>query len=312
MRNPILRGSLEQTNFMRLSLKKAAYAAVVRIEQANPGISLVFARCGIRTALHPKVFRSPRKGSKGSWYPTSREKRAGMGPTRTSLMGKILILAAGVILFSAKSLRVPLLCALSALAILSGCKKAQPTLSLLVWEGYADPSFIQGFEAKCQCKVTAAYMGSSDELVAKLWGGASSTYDVISPSSDVATMLSRSGLVAPLDLSKIPNYAQLAPNLTSRPLVKQNGKVYGVPLTWGPNPLLYDTTAFPKAPAAWAELWDPKYANKLSFWDDLSTMYMAAEVLGYGKADPAAVYNLTDAQLEQVKQKLIALKPNIR
>jgi putative spermidine/putrescine transport system substrate-binding protein/spermidine/putrescine transport system substrate-binding protein len=118
--------------------------------------------------------------------------------------------------------------------------------------------------------------------------------------------------VAPLDLSKVPNYSQLSPSLTSRTLVKQNGKVYGVPLTWGPNPLLYDTRAFPKAPATWAELWDPKFANKLSFWDDLSTMYMAAEVLGFGKTDPAAVYNLTDAQLEQVKQKLIALKPNIR
>ena len=108
---------------------------------------------------------------------------------------------------SAKPTRFLLLCSLAALSLLSSCKKAPPTLSLLVWEGYADPSFIQGFEAKCQCKVTAAYMGSSDELVAKLRGGASSNYDVISPSSDVATMLSRSGLVAPLDLSKIPNYS---------------------------------------------------------------------------------------------------------
>src|ERR1700678_4288271 len=213
---------------------------------------------------------------------------------------------------SARPIRFLLLCSLSALTFLSGCKKAPPTLSLLVWEGYADPSFIQGFEAKCQCKVTAAYMGSSDELVAKLRGGAASNYDVISPSSDVATSLTHSGLVAPLDLSKIPNYAQLSLNLTSRPLVRQDGKVYGVPLTWGPNPLLYDTTAFAKAPTTWAELWDPKYAGKLSFWDDLSTMYMAAQVLGFGKNDPAAIYNLDDAQLQQVKQKLIALKPNIR
>ena len=201
---------------------------------------------------------------------------------------------------SAKTFRVVLLGSLAALAVLSGCKKAPPTLSLLVWEGYADPSFIQGFEAKCQCKVTAAYMGSSDELVAKLRGGAASNYDVISPSSDVATGLTRTGLVAPLDLSKIPNYAQLSPSLTSRTLVKQDGKVYGVPLTWGPNPLLYDTTAFAKAPTAWAELWDPKYANKLSFWDDLSTMYMAAEVLGFGKPDPTAVYHLDDAQRREL------------
>ena len=63
-----------------------------------------------------------------------------------------------------------------------GCSKKAPSLSLLVWEGYADPSFIQGFEATCQCKVVAAYMGSSDELMAKLRGGAASNYDVISPS----------------------------------------------------------------------------------------------------------------------------------
>jgi spermidine/putrescine-binding protein len=215
-------------------------------------------------------------------------------------------------LFSAKAKRFLLLATVAVTTTLAGCRKSPPTLSLLVWEGYADPSFIHGFETQCQCKVSAAYMGSSDELVAKLRGGAASNYDVISPSSDVATMLTHSGLVAPLDLTKVTNYPQLSTTLTNKPLVRQDGKVYGVPLTWGPNPLLYDTTAFPKPPATWAELWDPKYSNKLSFWDDLSTIYMAAQVLGFGKQDPNAIYHLTDPQLEQVKQKLIALKPNIR
>ena len=201
---------------------------------------------------------------------------------------------------------------LAAVCLISSCRKSTPTLSLLVWEGYADPSFIQGFEATCHCKVVAAYMGSSDELMAKLRGGAASNYDVISPSSDVATSLTRLGLAAPLDLAKIPNYSQLSPTLTEMSLVKNNGQVYGVPLTWGPNPLLYDKTAFPQRPAAWAELWDPKYKNKLSLWDDLSSVYMAAQVLGFGRQDPAAIYNLSDAQLEQVKAKLIAIKPNIR
>ena len=201
---------------------------------------------------------------------------------------------------------------LSTLSFVFSCRKPTPTLSLLVWEGYADPSFIQGFEATCHCKVVAAYMGSSDELVAKLKGGAASNYDVISPSSDVATMLSRSGLVTPLDLAKIPNYSQVSSKLTSMPLVKNDGKVYGVPLTWGPNPLLYDKTAFSEKPATWGELWDPKYKDKLSLWDDLSSVYMTAQVLGFGKPDSTAIYNLSDAQLEEVKAKLIALKPNIR
>jgi putative spermidine/putrescine transport system substrate-binding protein/spermidine/putrescine transport system substrate-binding protein len=72
---------------------------------------------------------------------------------------------------------------LSSLALaVGGCGK-QPVLSLLVWEGYADPSFVRPFEQSHKCKITASYMGSSDELVAKLRGGSASNYDVISPSA---------------------------------------------------------------------------------------------------------------------------------
>ena len=64
------------------------------------------------------------------------------------------------------------------LGTLCSCAKKTPTLSLLVWEGYADPSFVHEFEQKYHCKVSASYMGSSDELVAKLRGGSASNYDV--------------------------------------------------------------------------------------------------------------------------------------
>jgi putative spermidine/putrescine transport system substrate-binding protein/spermidine/putrescine transport system substrate-binding protein len=198
------------------------------------------------------------------------------------------------------------------LLLAGGCRKSTPTLGLLVWEGYADPSFIAGFEEKCQCKVRASYMGSSDELVAKLRGGSAANYDVISPSSDVATMIATQGLAAPIDLAQVPTYQQLMPRLTSLPLVKSGGKVYGVPYQWGPNPLLYDTSAFPWVPDSWSLLWDPRVKGKVSVWDDLSTVYMAAQVLGYDKPDPHALYNLTDDQLDKVKAKLLQLKPNIR
>src|ERR1700745_27191 len=91
---------------------------------------------------------------------------------------------------------------------LGACREKTETLSLLVWEGYADPSFTQPFEQAHHCKIVAAYMGSSDELVAKLRGGSASNYDVISPSSDVAASFVRAALAAPLDLAKIPAYSQ--------------------------------------------------------------------------------------------------------
>ena len=194
----------------------------------------------------------------------------------------------------------------------TSCKKRTPTLSLLVWEGYADPTFVKAFEEQHHCKVSASYMGSSDELVAKLRGGSAGNYDVISPSSDVATSIAMGGLVAPLDLAKIPSYGQLSPQLTSLPLVRVKDQVYGVPFMWGPDPLIYDTTVFAQPPDSWNVLWDPKYKGKISVWDDLSTVYMAAQVLGYDKPDPSQLFNLSDDQLESVKKKLLELKPNIR
>src|ERR1700693_2252202 len=155
-------------------------------------------------------------------------------------------------------------------------------------------------------------MGSSDELVAKLRGGSAGNYDVISPSSDVATSIASAGLAAPLDLSKLPSYGQLSPELRSLPLGRVNGQVYGVPFMWGPNPMIYDTTVFPQPPESWAVFWDPRYREKISVWDDLSTVYMAAQVLGYDQPDPSQLYNLSDQQLEAVKRKLLELKPNIR
>src|ERR1700733_9447191 len=208
--------------------------------------------------------------------------------------------------------RTALLSLLAVVLVSGSCAKKTPTLNLLVWEGYADPSFVKSFEVQHHCKVTASYMGSSDELMAKLRGGSAGNYDVISPSSDVATSIAATGLAAPLDLAKIPSYSQLSPQLTSLPLVRANGQVYGVPFMWGPDPIIYDTTAFPQPPDSWNVMWDPKYKGKVSVWDDLSTLYMAAQVLRYDKPDPSQLYNLSDAQLDAVKKKLLQLKPNIR
>jgi spermidine/putrescine-binding protein len=212
--------------------------------------------------------------------------------TAPKIIGSLLV--AGAILFA------------------TSCTKKTPTLNLLVWEGYADPSFVKPFEEQHHCKVSASYMGSSDELMAKLLGGSSGNYDIISPSSDVATSIASKGLAAPLELSKISSYNQLSPQLVSLPLVRVNGQVFGVPFMWGPDPILYDTTVFPQPPDSWSVLWDAKYKGEISVWDDLPTIYMAAQVLGYDKPDPSHLYNLNDEQLEAVKKKLLELKPNIR
>jgi spermidine/putrescine-binding protein len=185
------------------------------------------------------------------------------------------------------------------------------TLNLLTWEGYAEAKFTKGFEEKYGVTVKGTYFGTSDELVAKL-KSSKGVYDVVSPSTDVATTLIESNLIAPVDISKISSYKDLAPVLRDMKDVQKDGKTYGVPFTWGPDYLVYDADVIKEEPKSWNIFFDPKYKGKVSVWDDVSNIYLMGQILGYDKTDKAALYNMTDAQLADVKKKLIELKPQLR
>jgi putative spermidine/putrescine transport system substrate-binding protein/spermidine/putrescine transport system substrate-binding protein len=81
-------------------------------------------------------------------------------------------------------------------------------LSLLVWEGYADPSFVKDFEAESGCKVQATYVGSNDDFAPKLAAGGG-VYDLLSVSSDAAEVLVRAGFVEPIDTSKVAEWKNI-------------------------------------------------------------------------------------------------------
>jgi spermidine/putrescine-binding protein len=186
-------------------------------------------------------------------------------------------------------------------------------LNFMVWEGYTDTLFTKPFEGACGVKVNATYMGSSDDLVAKLRAGGAETIDLISPSSDAATAIIDAGLAGPLDLKRIPSYGDLSEGFRSLKVAKKDSSVYGVPWAFGPNPLIYDTTKISPAPDSWGALWDKKYRGKLSLQDDIATLYMVAQYLGMEDPnDPAKLYNLSDEELAKVKAKMLELRPNVR
>ena len=186
-------------------------------------------------------------------------------------------------------------------------------LNFMVWEGYTDTLFTRPFEEACGVTVNATYMGSSDDLVAKLRAGGAETFDLISPSSDAATAILEAGLAQPIDLSRVPSYQDLSEGFRRLAVVRKDSAVFGIPWAFGPNPLIYDTTKVRGAPASWAVLWDPAYRGKVTLQDDIATLYMAAQLLGLDEpGNPAKLYNLSDAELARVKAKLLELRPNVR
>ncbi len=179
-------------------------------------------------------------------------------------------------------------------------------LNILTWEGYADPSFIKSFEEESGCKVTATYVGSNDDFVPKLAAGGG-VYDMISPSIDTQPVTVAAGFIDPIDVSKIEHFNEVYELFRASPGVVIDGKVWGVPWTWGSIPFMYRTDKITEEPTSIAALWDPKYAGKVSLWDDKSALYVAARLNG-----DTNIYNLSDEQLEKAKAKLVEQKPLIR
>ena len=56
-------------------------------------------------------------------------------------------------------------------------------------------------------------------------------------------------------------------------------------------------------------MWDENLSGKISMWDDKTSIYITARLLFGTEVN---VYDLSDDQLEKVKDKLIAQKPLIR
>lgn len=194
---------------------------------------------------------------------------------------------------------------------LSSCKEKTESLNLLVWEGYADPIFTKGFEDKYGVKVNGTYFNTSDDLVAKLKAGGGKSYDLISPSGDMAGFLVQCDMVEPIDISQISSWKDINPTVILDD-VEKDGKVYGVPYLWGPDYLIYDGDVFSKAPDSWGVFWDPAYAGKVSLYDDISNIYMIGQMLGLDKKDKTALYSMTDEQLAYAKSELVKLNPAVR
>jgi putative spermidine/putrescine transport system substrate-binding protein len=177
-------------------------------------------------------------------------------------------------------------------------------LRIFTFEGYTDDEWVKEFETANNAKVNVTYTGSVDEMFAKMKGSDGADYDLISIDTSLFSRYIDQGLIVPYDMAKIPNKANLLPAFQNVKEVMRDGKQYGVPIAWGSLGLIYDKDQVKPAPTSWEALWDEKYKGRIIVLDDTNNNIVnTAIILGY--PDP---FNLTDEQLQAVKQKLIDQK----
>ncbi len=192
------------------------------------------------------------------------------------------------------------------LILLGACAGRAPReLHIFIWANYIDPEVYQLFEREFGVQVIEENFDSNETLRHKLQAGVTG-YDIIVPSDYTVEILIRQGLLAELDLSKIPNFGNISPRFRNLYYDPQNR--YSIPYLWGTTGIGYNAQKIETAPTSWAEIFEPgrleRYKNRVSMLDDpRETIGAALIYLGYSvnSTDPKA--------LEAAKALLLAQKP---
>ncbi len=149
---------------------------------------------------------------------------------------------------------------------------AKKTLYYFTWSDYVGPEVLEEFERRTGAKVVVDTFSSNEELLAKLQSGASG-YDVIVPSDFMVSVMMKEGLLAELDLARIPNAQRLADGLATLSVDPKHR--FSVPYLWGTVGIGYDSNVIPIPPDSWAVLWDERYKGKISMLNDQREVFGA-------------------------------------
>ena len=184
------------------------------------------------------------------------------------------------------------------------------TLRVLAWEGYADPDWVKDFTKETGIDVDVVFVGSDDEIWAKIKGSEGKDFDVMAVNTAQLQRYIDADLVKPWDLSKIPNQKDVLPrfrDLSKISGVTRDGKAYGIPFCFDSIGLIYDTDKVKPAPTSMSVLWDPQYAGKVLAYDNGEHNF-SFTALTLGIDTP---FKLSTDQFATVKAKLLELKPNV-
>lgn len=183
-------------------------------------------------------------------------------------------------------------------------------LRVLAWEGYADDDWVKEFEKLSGADVKVVFIGSDDEIWAKIKGSEGKDFDVMAVNTGQLQRYIDANLVQPIDLDKIPNQKnQLAifQDLSKVKGVSRDGKFYSIPFCFDSIGIIYDPAKVSPAPTSMDVFWDPKYSGKVLAYDNGEHNF-SFTALTMGITDP---FNLSADQMATIKDKLIAFKKNV-
>ncbi len=183
-------------------------------------------------------------------------------------------------------------------------------LRVLAWPGYADADVVKTFETRYNAKVEVTWVDSDEALWAQMHAQDTPPFDVLAANTAEIERYTRANLLAPLDLTSLPNTKKQLARFQARSSIEgltSAGQVYAIPFTYSSMGLIYDRKQFAVAPRSMRELWNPRYRGKvLDFNSAQHNFSFTALALGYPHP-----FQLDATQMRVIARKLVDLRRNL-
>jgi putrescine transport system substrate-binding protein len=126
-----------------------------------------------------------------------------------------------------------------ALALPAGAQAQSKRVNFYNWSDYIDPTVLKDFTRDTGIEVTYDTFDSNDLLETKLLAGKSG-YDVVVPTAYFLERQIKAGVFQKLDKAKLPNLANIWPEIANRLATYDPGNQYAVNYMWGTTGIGYN------------------------------------------------------------------------
>lgn len=197
--------------------------------------------------------------------------------------------------------------ALSGLAPFRSARANDNELTMLAWNGHAEPDIVGEFEQRHGVRIRAKYYTGGDNMLALIAQSPPGTYDLILSDAEYVQQLRAAGYIERLDPEDY-NFDEYFPEFQRFPFSWHNDDLYSVLVRFGFLGVSYNTDLLSeKDVRSYRLFWDEGLKDKVGHFDwHLPNLGQISLLNGNSDA-----YNLTDSEWEAVKETTMSLRPQI-
>ena len=192
----------------------------------------------------------------------------------------------------------------------------EKVVNVFNWSDYIGDTTVADFEKKAGIKVTYDVFDSNEVLETKLLAGRTG-YDIVVPTAPFLERQIKAGVFLKLDKSKLPNLANMDPDIMQRVAAHDPGNDYSINYLWGTIGIGYNPDMVRKALGtesidSWSAILEPRNAAKLAKCG-IAMLDAPTDVFG-----SVAIYKGLDPNSEKpedlavVEETLMKVRPHIR